>query len=219
MNHMITILSETNSIANRFLYEMRSGTIQQDPMRFRLNVERIGELFAYEISKTLQYEKKFVETPLGSTEEYLPVDDLVIGSILRAGIPLHQGLLRIFDQAKSAFFSAYRKHHKDGSFEIKLDYQTCPEMDDSTFILADPMLATGASTGKVLKSVLACGKPAKIHFVTIVASTYGIDYIHRHFPEIDIWALAVDEELTAKSYIVPGLGDAGDLMFGPKIND
>lgn len=216
---MITNLSETNSIANQYLYEMRSKEIQQDAMRFRLNVERIGELFAYEISKTLNYEKQSVETSLGSADEFLPSDNLVIGSILRAGIPLHQGLLRIFDRANNAFFSAYRKHHKDGSFEIKLDYKTCPNLDGSTFILGDPMLATGASTHKVLKALLECGNPAKIHFVTIIASKYGIEFIQRHFPDIHIWVLAIDEELTAKSYIVPGLGDAGDLMFGPKIND
>lgn len=216
---MIRILSETNSIANRFLYELRSSQIQQDSMRFRLNVERIGEIFAYEISKTLEYEKQEVETPLGTAHELLPSERLVIGSILRAGIPIHQGLLRIFDQAGNAFFSAYRKHHKDGSFEIKMDYMTCPKLDGSVLILADPMLATGASTAKVLKSIEECGKPKKTHFVSIISSKYGLEYINRHFPDIEIWTLAVDEELTAKSYIVPGLGDAGDLMFGPKVQE
>lgn len=216
---MIRILSETNSIANQYLYELRSHVIQQDSLRFRQNVERIGEIFAYEISKTLNYEEKEVATPLGTATSLLHCDTLVVGSILRAGVPFHIGLLRMFDKAGNAFFSAYRKHHKDGSFEIKMDYMTCPELDDTVFILADPMLATGASTSKVLKSLLECGKPKKIHFATIIASRNGLDYINRHFPDIDIWALAVDEELTAKSYIVPGLGDAGDLMFGPKVQE
>jgi uracil phosphoribosyltransferase len=216
---MIRILNETNSVANRFLYELRSSQIQQDAMRFRYNVERIGEIFAYEISKCLAYESREVETPLGTAKEMLPADKVVIASILRAGIPIHQGLLRIFDQAGNAFFSAYRKHHKDGSFEIKMDYMTSPKLDGCVLILADPMLATGASTTKVLKSIEGCGMPKKIHFVSIISSKYGIEYLHRHFPDIDIWTLAVDEELTAKSYIVPGLGDAGDLMFGPKVQE
>jgi uracil phosphoribosyltransferase len=188
-------------------------------MRFRKNAERIGAIFAYEISKTLDFTEVKVETPLGTSAEMLPDQRVVIGSILRAGIPLHQGLLDVFDSAENAFFSAYRKHHKDGSFEIKMEYKTCPVLDECIFILADPMLATGASISKVLKALKNCGKPAKVHFVTIVASNYGLNYIHRHFPEVDIWTLAVDEELTAKSYIVPGLGDAGDLMFGPKVQD
>jgi uracil phosphoribosyltransferase len=216
---MIHILSETNSIANKYLYELRSKSIQQDSMRFRRNAERIGAIFAYEISKTLNYSSAQVETPLGISTEMIPDQRVVVGSILRAGIPMHNGLLSIFDQSENAFFSAYRKHHRDGSFEIKLEYKTCPELNDSIFILADPMLATGASISKVLKALKNCGKPEKIHFVTILSSIYGLNYISRHFPEIDIWTLAVDEELTAKSYIVPGLGDAGDLMFGPKVQE
>ena len=216
---MVTIFSESNSIANSFLYELRSKKIQQDSMRFRHNVERIGEMMAFEISKTLPYSSHKVETPLGIAQVSLPAEKLVIGSILRAGVPLHNGFLRIFDKGGNAFFSAYRKHHKDGSFEIKMDYMTCPDLDDCILIIADPMLATGASTAKVLRALKDCGSPSKIHFATIIASKYGVDYINRHFPDVDIWTMAVDEELTAKSYIVPGLGDAGDLMFGPKVQE
>ena len=216
---MIRILSEEDSIANRYLFEMRHKTIQQDSMRFRLNVERIGEIMAYEISRTLTYKEVSVETPLGVAETRLISDQVVIGSILRAGVPFHQGFLRIFDGAGNAFFSAYRKHHKDGSFEIKMEYMTCPSLDDKVLILVDPMLATGASTARVLKELQKVGNPGTIHLATIIASRYGMDYLVRNFPQLQLWAVAVDEELTAKSYIVPGLGDAGDLMFGPKLQE
>ena len=216
---MVKILTDTDSIAHQYLYELRHQEIQQDMLRFRYNVERLGEILAVEISKTFQYQNRHVETPLGVADSRMIRDNIVVGSIMRAGIPLHQGLLRIFDKAGNAFFSAYRMHHKDGSFTIKMDYMTCPALDGCTLILADPMLATGASTSKVLKALQECGQPRVIHFVTIIASKYGIDYLTRHFPDLQIWAVAVDEELTAKSYIVPGLGDAGDLMFGPKVQE
>jgi len=174
---------------------------------------------AFEISKTMDYAPKKVETPLGEATVSLPVGNLVVGSVLRAGIPFHQGILRIFDHAGNAFFSAYRKHHKDGSFEIKMGYATCPELENAVLILADPMLATGASAAKVLNFLETEGMPKKIHLATIITSRYGIDYMRREFPQVEIWTGVIDEELTAKSYIVPGLGDAGDLMFGPKIQE
>jgi uracil phosphoribosyltransferase len=216
---MVHVLSEKNSIVNQYMYELRHKEIQQDRLRFRLNIERLGELMAYEISKTLLYAPKTVETPLGEAIVSLPVDSVVVGSVLRAGIPFHQGILRVFDHAGNAFFSAYRKHHKNGSFEIKMGYATCPELEDTVLILADPMLATGASVAKVLNFLASEGTPKKIHLATIISSRYGIDFVHREYPDVEIWTAAVDEELTAKSYIVPGLGDAGDLMFGPKLQD
>ncbi len=216
---MVHILSEKNSIINQYIYELRHKEIQQDRLRFRMNVERLGELMAYEISKTLKYAPKHVETPLGEAVVSYPVDQVVVGSVLRAGIPFHQGILRIFDHAGNAFFSAYRKHHKDGSFEIKMGYATCPELEHKVLILADPMLATGASAAKVLNTLNNESEPQKIHLATIISSRYGIDFIHREFPDVEIWTGVVDEELTAKSYIVPGLGDAGDLLYGPKIQE
>ena len=143
----------------------------------------------------------------------------MVGSILRAGIPFHNGMLRCIDKADNAFFTAYRKHHKDGSFEIKMEYMTCPDLQDSVLILADPMLATGASVARVLKAISDSGKPAKIHLASIISSRYGVEYMARNFPDVQLWTIAMDEELTAKSYIVPGLGDAGDLMFGPKVQE
>lgn len=216
---MVHILSEKNSIINQYIYELRHKDIQKDRLRFRLNIERLGELMAFEISKTLDFAPQKVETPLGEAIVSLPVGQLVVGSVLRAGIPFHQGILRIFDHAGNAFFSAYRKHHKDGSFEIKMGYATTPELENAVLILADPMLATGASAAKVLNFLEAEGMPKKIHLATIISSRYGIDFMRREFPQVEIWTGVVDEELTAKSYIVPGLGDAGDLMFGPKIQE
>jgi uracil phosphoribosyltransferase len=216
---MIKILSESNSIASEYMAEMRDKQIQQDRLRFRHNVERLGELMAYEISKTFNYSANDVETPLGVASANISSDNVVIGSILRAGIPFHNGMLRILDKAGNAFFTAYRKHHKDGSFEIKMEYMTCPDLQDTVLILADPMLATGASVARVLQSIKECGIPSKIHLASIISSRYGIEYMERHFPDVQLWTIAMDEELTAKSYIVPGLGDAGDLMFGPKVQE
>ena len=212
-------LSDTNSIANRFIAELRDARIQQDRMRFRKNLERIGEVLAYEISKKLKYEEWKVETPVGLASVSVPKEDLVIGTILRAGLPMHQGMLNFFDSAGSAFVSAYRRHHKDGSFEIKVEYISCPDLEDRVLILTDPMLATGASMDVAIKELHNFGKPAKIHIATAIASTYGLERIRRLYPEAYIWMGAVDEELTAKSYIVPGLGDAGDLSFGAKVQE
>lgn len=216
---MIHNLSTQNSIANQFIAELRAVGIQQDRLRFRKNLERLGSIFAVEISKELNYEAKDIETPLGIANSQLPSDPIVLGTILRAGLPLHQGLLNFFDGAENAFVSAYRKHHKDGSFEIDIEYVSCPSISDKVLIIADSMLATGASMRLATKAILNNGIPKQLHFVTAIASTEGVDLIKRHFPEAHLWVGAIDEELTAKSYIVPGLGDAGDLAFGEKLQD
>lgn len=209
-------LTEKNSVANSFLAELRNINVQKDRMRFRRNLERVGEVLAYEISQTLRYAHADIETPLGISSTALPAQRIVLATILRAGLPLHQGLLNYFDQADNAFVSAYRRQHKDGSFTIQLDYISTPDLDNSVLILADPMLATGASVNLALKEMARFGKPDTIHVVTVIASVAGIDAVRRQHPDAHIWAGAIDEELTAKSYIVPGLGDAGDLAYGEK---
>lgn len=213
---MIYNLSEQNSIANQFIAELRDAKIQQDSMRFRRNLERIGEILAYEISKELVYREKDVETPLGVAKVNVPADKVVLATILRAGLPLHQGMLNYFDRAGNAFVSAFRKHHKDGSFEVHLEYISCPALDDAVLIVSDPMLATGASMSLATKELLEFGQPKQIHFATAIASAAGLDHIRRIFPDACIWMAAMDEELTGKAYIVPGLGDAGDLSYGDK---
>ncbi len=216
---MTFTLSEHNSVANVFLAELRNTEIQTDRMRFRRNLERIGEVLAYEISRTLDYETKEVETPLGIAPVPLPTQRVVIATILRAGLPFHNGFLNYFDNADNAFISAYRMHHKDGSFDIKVEYVSCPNLDGAVLILSDPMLATGASLDIAMKKLLEIGTPSKIHFATCIASSYGYNYVRRLYPNAGIWMGALDDELTAKSYIVPGLGDAGDLSFGPKLQE
>lgn len=216
---MTYILDKTDSIANRYLAEMRAVSIQQDRMRFRKNVERLGQVLAYELSKDLDYRNEEVETPLGSAEIKLPADRIVVASILRAGLPLQMGVLSYFDDADNAFVSAYRKHHKDGTFEINLEYVTCPNLEDSILILTDPMLATGASFDAALEVLKQHGRAKEIHIVSIIAASDGVAFIRREHPEVKLWLGSVDEELTAKSYIVPGLGDAGDLLFGEKLQD
>jgi uracil phosphoribosyltransferase len=215
---MYFILNEHPSIANSFIAEIRDMNIQNDSMRFRRNLERIGEVLAYEISKTLNYSEVEVTTQLGIAETKIQSNSLVIGAILRAGLPLHQGLLNYFDKAENAFISAYRKHHREG-FEISLDYITCPSLEGKTLILADSMLATGASIHIALESMKKYGTPSEIHIVTAIASRNGLEYIQRKHPNVHIWMGALDEELTAKSYIVPGLGDAGDLAYGKKMQE
>ena len=216
---MIFNLSKHNSIANKYIAELRDVNIQKDRMRFRRNMERIGEILAYEISKTLKYEVQDIETPLGIAPVNLPTQKIVLGTILRAGLPMHQGALNIFDEADNAFISAYRMHHKDGTFEINIEYTSCPNLDDCILILCDPMLATGASMDLSIKALQEFGQPKAIHIMTAVASTYGIDHIKRLNPDVKLWIGAEDDELTAKSYIVPGLGDAGDLSYGSKMQD
>ena len=182
-------------------------------------MERLGEIFAYELSKKLQYEAKEVVTSLGIAEMQLLKQQPVIASILRAGLPFHFGLLNYFDQAENAFVSAYRKHDKNGNFDIQIEYLSCPDLTDKILILADPMLATGASMVKTYKELINHGKPSHTYFVSVLASAEGVDYVRKHLSSTDvsIWVGAVDDELTAQAYIVPGLGDAGDLAFGNKV--
>ncbi len=215
----IRILGEENSVLNRFLFELRDVEIQKDPMRFRRNMERLGEIFAYEISKTLRYESQDVTTPLGTLTMNLPKDKIVLSSILRAGLPLHQGLLNFFDSAQNAFVGSYRKYHKDNTFEIKSGYLTSPPMAGKVLILSDPMLASGASLLLAYKDLCEEEEPIHTHLVTAIAARDGIEYIQAHLgaKNVTLWAAAVDDELTAKSYIVPGLGDAGDLAYGEKL--
>lgn len=216
---MLFDLSTQRSIANHFIAELRDIDVQSDRLRFRRNLERLGELLAYEISKTLRYRVDAVTTPLGIAQVELPKDRIVLAAVLRAGLPLHQGLLNYFDQAENAFISAYRKHHKDGTFEIEIEYVSCPDLTDAVLIIADPMLATGSSMVLAADALLQHGEPDSIHFVTAIAAQQGIDHLRRFYSQARIWTGAVDEELTARSYIVPGLGDAGDLSFGPKLQE
>ncbi len=214
---MIHLLSEKNSILSQFVAEIRDEHIQQDRMRFRRNLERIGEIAAYELSKTLPYVEKEVVTPLGTARSFVLSEQPVIGTILRAGLPLHQGILNYFDHADNAFISAYRKHHKDGSFDIHIEYLSAPSLQNRVLILTDPMLASGQSMVQTLRALIEKGRPSVIHIITAIACTEGIEYLKSHLPfTFHLWAAAIDEELTAQAYIVPGLGDAGDLAFGAK---
>jgi uracil phosphoribosyltransferase len=215
---MVHNLSLNNSIVNQFVSELRDVQIQKDRMRFRKNLERLGEIFAYEISKTLAYENREVTTPLGIATVPVLADQPIVGTILRAGLPLHYGLLNYFDQADNAFISAYRRHHKDGTFDIKLEYVGSPSIENRELILCDPMLATGSSIVMTYKALLEKGIPKHTHIVGALASMLGVEYVKRNLPtNVTVWCAAIDEELTAQSYIVPGLGDAGDLAFGNKM--
>jgi uracil phosphoribosyltransferase len=216
---MIVNLSEKNSLANEFLAELRDVHRQQDKLKFRKNLERLGNIFAYEISKFLDYEIREIETPLGTAPTPLIKNRIVLATILRAGLPLHQGLLNFFDQADNAFIASYRKHHKDGSFEINMEYVTCPDLNGVDLILVDPMLATGASIQKAVESLNDYGVYRSLHIVSLIASSHGVRQIRRWYPKAHLWIAAEDDELTAKSYIVPGLGDAGDLAFGVKLQE
>ncbi|MBQ0122640.1 MAG: uracil phosphoribosyltransferase [Bacteroidales bacterium] len=215
----IVNLGSANSVLNRFVAQMRDISVQKDSMRFRANMERSGEIFAYEISKTLSYEEKQVETPLGIATTRIPSDKMVLGMIFRAGLPFHRGFLNFFDDAENAFIAAYRKYGKDNECKIHLEYTSCPSLEDKTLILADPMIATGASMYLAYKSLMEKGEPRHIHFASIVASAEAVEYLSKMLPHknVTLWVAAIDEELTNKSYIVPGLGDAGDLAFGKKI--
>lgn len=215
---MVHNLSLNSSIVNQFLAEIRDINIQKDRMRFRKNLERLGEIFAYEISKTMQYEVRDFTTPLGIAAVPVLKEHPIVGTILRAGLPLHYGILNYFDQSDNAFISAYRRHHKDGSFDIKLEYISSPVLHNRELILCDPMLATGSSIVMTYKALLVKGTPKHTHIVSALASTQGVEYVKRNLPaNVTIWSAAIDEELTAQSYIVPGLGDAGDLAFGTKL--
>lgn len=214
---MVINLSTEHSLMSNWVAELRHTEIQTDRMRFRRNLERIGEVIAYEMSKEMEWEEKEVPTPLGVSVCKLLKHQPVLATILRAGVPLHQGLLNYFDKADNAFISAYRKHHRDGSFEINIEYVSCPDINNRIVIISDPMLATGASLVKTIQSLKAEGKPKEIHVVSAIACTIGIELVRREEPAVKIWCGAIDDELTAKGYIVPGLGDAGDLAFGPKV--
>ena len=216
---MIQDLSKTSSIFTQYLSELRDKNIQKDSLRFRHNLERMGEIFAYEISKKLLYVDEKTSTPLGEANSKVLATQPVVGTILRAGLPLHQGLLRIFDKAENVFISAFRKHHKDNSFEIQLEYLASPSLEGKTVILCDPMLATGSSMIVAYKAMLQRGVPNHVHLVSVVASKHGVEYVKANMPtnNYTLWVGVIDEELTAHSYIVPGLGDAGDLAYGEKV--
>jgi uracil phosphoribosyltransferase len=212
-------LSKQDSIFNYFISELRDENIQKDPLRFRRNLERIGEVFALEISKRLTYEEKEVVSPLGVANMRLISEKPIVGSILRAGLPMHQGVLNYFDRADNLFVSAYRKYDKShGSFDIHIEYVSGPDLGGRTLIVTDPMLATGASMVLTIKALLSRkGNPKHIHIVTAIASVEGLEHLKKNLPEnVTVWLGALDDELTAQSYIVPGLGDAGDLAFGEK---
>ena len=213
---MVKNLGENHSLVSNWISELRATAVQGDRMRFRRNIERIGEVIAYEISKTLAWEEQDITTPLGISKTKLLKTQPVLGTILRAGLPLHQGMLNYFDKADNAFIAAYRKHHTDGSFDISLEYLSCPVIDNRVLIICDPMLATGASLVKTIGLLKKEGTPSELHVAAVIASTEGIDFLRRHEPTVRIWCGSIDEELTAKGYIVPGLGDAGDLAFGEK---
>lgn len=211
--------SKENSVLNQFILEMRDVSIQKDSMRFRKNVERIGEILSFEMSKTLNFKTVVVPTPLGNKEMLIPENDLVVCSILRAALPLHNGILNFFDTAENAFISAYR-HHPDGGddFEVIVNYLASPSIEGKILVLTDPMLATGRTLENVLKAFNSHGTPKQIHIISIIGAKPGIEYIEKIFPEnTHLWIAAVDDELNSSGYIIPGLGDAGDLSFGQKL--
>lgn len=212
------IFNQQNSLMNNFLAELRDDKIQNDSMRFRRNLERIGEIMAYELSKGMAYDQHDINTPLGKAKCNLIAEQPVIATILRAGMPLHQGVLNYFDQAENAFISAYRKLTSEHDFEIEIEYLSSPSIEGKTLILCDPMLASGGSMVLAYKAMLERGEPAQVHVLSVIASRSGLDYVKEHMPEgTKFWMGAVDATLTDKAYISPGLGDAGDLAYGSKI--
>lgn len=214
---MVINLSEKHSLITNWLGELRDTSVQNDRMRFRKNLERIGEVMAFEISKELPWVEKDIQTPLGIHTGKVLKEQPVLATILRAGLPLHAGMLNFFDKADNAFISAYRKHHRDGTFEIELDYVSCPSLENRILIICDPMLATGASMVKTIQKIKDEGTPSVIYVACVIACTVGIEYIRREAgDDVQIWCADIDDELTAKGYIVPGLGDAGDLAYGTK---
>ncbi len=218
---MINILDTQNSLVNTYLSQLRSVAVQGDMMRFRRNIERIGEIMAYEISKTLNYAPQNITTPLGVKSVNLVADNVVLATILRAGLPLHQGFINYFDSAENAFISAYRKGLSESDFTIALEYLASPSLEGKTLIIADPMLATGASMVAVYKELIArCGKPAHTHIASVIGCPEGVKMIKDNIDldnEATLWVATVDDYLNENKYIVPGLGDAGDLCFGPKL--
>jgi len=213
----VHVLSEKNSLFSRFIAEIRDVEVQRDSSRFRRNLERMGEVFAYEISQQMDYKQEEVTTPLGIASSMVPSSEPILATILRAGLPLHQGLLNYFDRANNAFISAYRKHDESGAFDIHVEYLASPSIDGRTVVLSDPMLATGQSMVLCYEALMQKGKPSHTHIVVILASEEGLEYAKNKLSaDTTIWVGAVDKELNAHAYIVPGLGDAGDLAFGTK---
>lgn len=212
-------IGESNSVLGSFLAELRDAHIQKDSLRFRTNLQRVGEIFAYEISKTLEYSVKDVATPLGLANVSTPDTPLVIATLLRAGLPIQEGMMRMFDHAETAFISAYRNTGKGGYFKVRAKYCTTPRLEDKTLILADALLATGSSMQAAIEKLHEeGGEPARVHIVCPVASRYAVDHLSQVFgQEYTLWVAAIDEELTSQSYIIPGIGDAGDLAFGGKV--
>lgn len=212
-------LSKVNSVLNTFIKEIRDKKIQKDSMRFRRNIERIGEILSYELSKELSYSEEKIFTVLGEKNLKVIHNDLVICSILRAGLPLHQGILNYFDTAENAFISAYRNHSKNETdFEVKVEYFATPALEEKTLIIADPMLATGKSMVTVYEAIKKFGTPKKIHIVSVIGSEFGVKHIRKYFPKnTELWIADIDSTLNEKGYIVPGLGDAGDLSYGSKL--
>lgn len=210
---------EHPSLVSRYMLELRDVDIQGDPMRFRTNLERIGQIMAYEISKRLDYKDREVQTPLGKCECKEPADRVVLATILRAGLPFHHGFLSYYDLAENAFVSAYRRYREKGdTFDIVVEYMATPSIEGKTLIIVDPMLATGSSMDLAYKALLQKGTPSRIHVASVIASVQGVEYVKEHFPEdrTTVWCGAIDREINAHSYIVPGLGDAGDLAYGVK---
>lgn len=214
---MVINLSDEHSLVSNWIGELRDIEVQKDTMRFRRNLERIGEIAAYEISKKLEWEIKEITTPLGIAECKVLKEQPVLATILRAGMALHNGLLNYFDKAESAFIAAYRKHKTDGTFSISLEYLSSPDIENKVVLISDPMLATGASLVKSVQFLKEEGVFKELHIICAIACTVGIEYVARSLPKATIWCGAIDDELTAKGYIVPGLGDAGDLAYGPKL--
>lgn len=209
--------SDYSSVYNKFLSELRDINTQKDSMRFRKNLERIGEISAYEISKKLDKKNQITTTPLGVSGTYVPLNNLVLATILRAGLPLHNGLLKYFDSAENCFISAYRKHTSKDDFEVEIQYMASPNLNDKVVLLSDPMLASGKSMVLAYKALLENGTPKKIHVVSVIGSQQGVDFISKNMPDnTTLWIGAIDPKMTSQSYIVPGLGDAGDLAFGVK---
>jgi uracil phosphoribosyltransferase len=214
---MVKNLSEQHSLISNYVGELRNVEVQNDRLRFRRNLERIAEIIGYEISKTLPWEDKEITTPMGISVCKTLKEQPVLATILRAGLPMHNGLLNYFDKADNAFISAYRKHNTDGSFEIALEYMAAPDIENRILIVSDPMLATGSSLVKTIQFLRGEGNFKELHIACAIACTVGIEYVRRAEPQATIWCGDIDDEITAKGYIVPGLGDAGDLAYGVKL--
>lgn len=216
---MTVNLSEQHSLVSNWVSELRDIEMQKDRMRFRRNLERIAEVAGYEISRKMPWEQKEVTTPLGISNSMVMKEQPVLATILRAGLAMHTGLLNYFDKADNAFISAYRKHNPDGSFDIHMEYMSCPDIEDRILIISDPMIATGSSLVKSIEFLKEEGTIKELHIVCAIACTVGLEFVKRAFPKCTIWCGDIDDEITAKGYIVPGLGDAGDLAFGAKMQN